>query len=415
MEFALLFQRLLIALGLGLLVGLQRERVASRLAGVRTFPLVTILGVFCATLAQSFGGGVVAAGFLALAGLIIIGNIAEYRAGTVDPGRTTEVALLLMFALGAYLVVGLTEIAVAVGALVAVLLYLKESLHGVTAKLKETDVKAVMQFALISLVILPVLPDRFFGPYGVLNLRHIWLMVVLVVGLSLVGYVIYKFLAPSAGTLMGGLLGGFVSSTATTVSYARRSAASPLSSGVAGVVIMIASTIVLLRLLLEIAVVAPPFWAVAGPPILTLLTVLGLFSLWLWFRGRKEQDEIPAVENPCEMKSALLFGLSYALVLLGVAAASEHFGNRGLYVAAALSGLTKLDAITLSTSQLVNTGRVDGQTGWRLILVAVMANLFFKGVIVAVLGHKRLLHKVTVFNVVGTMVVIAVLLFWPSV
>ncbi|MCK5352360.1 MgtC/SapB family protein, partial [bacterium] len=112
--------------------------------------------------------------------------------------------------------VGPVEVAVAVGALVAVLLYLKESLHGVTTKLKEADVKAVMQFAVISLVILPVLPDRFFGPYAVLNLRHIWLMVVLVVGISLVGYVLYKFLTPSAGALMGGLLGGFVSSTATT-------------------------------------------------------------------------------------------------------------------------------------------------------------------------------------------------------
>jgi uncharacterized membrane protein (DUF4010 family) len=413
MELTFLVYRLLIALGLGLLVGLQRERAASPLAGVRTFPLVTLLGVFCATLAQSFGGGVMAAGFLALAGLIIIGNIAEYRAGNVDPGRTTEVAILLMFGLGAYLVVGPVEVAVAVGALVAILLYLKESLHDVTTKLKEADVKAVMQFAVISLVILPVLPDRFLGPYGVLNLRHIWLMVVLVVGISLVGYVLYKLLTPSAGALVGGLLGGFVSSTATTVTYARRSAASPLSLGVAGVVIMIASTIVLVRLLLEIAVVAPPFLAVAGPPLLTLLTVLGLFSLWLWFRGRKEQDEMPTVDNPCEMKSAMLFGLSYAVVLLGVAAASEHFGTRGLYVAAALSGLTKLDAITLSTSQLVNTGRVDGHTAWRLILVAVMANLFFKGVIVAVLGNKRLLHRVTVFNVVGAMVVITLLLFWP--
>jgi uncharacterized membrane protein (DUF4010 family) len=235
-------------------------------------------------------------------------------------------------------------------------------------------------------------------------------MVVLVVGIRQVGYVLYKLLTPSAGALVGGLLGGFVSSTATTVTYARRSAASPLSSGVAGVVITIASTIVLVRLLLEIAVVAPPFLAVAGPPLLTLLTVLGLFSLWLWFRGRKQQDEMPSVENPCEMKSAMLFGLSYAVVLLGVAAASEHFGTRGLYVAAALSGLTKLDAITLSTSQLVNTGRVDGQTGWRLILVAVMANLFFKGAIVAVLGNRRLLHRVTLFNVVGTMVVIILLL-----
>jgi uncharacterized membrane protein (DUF4010 family) len=214
MELTVLFQQLGIALGLGLLVGLQRERAASRLAGVRTFPLVTILGTVSALLGQAFGGWILAAGFLALAGTIFANKEIESREGPADPGLTTEVALLLMFGVGAYLVSGHREAAIAIGGGVAVLLQFKGELHGIVAKLGDNDLKAIMQFALLSLVILPILPNRVYGPFSVLNPRQIWWMVVLIVGISLVGYILYKFSGTGTGVVVNGLLGGVISSTA---------------------------------------------------------------------------------------------------------------------------------------------------------------------------------------------------------
>jgi uncharacterized membrane protein (DUF4010 family) len=393
---------------------LQRESAASRLAGVRTFPLITILGTVCALLAQAFGGWIIALGLLALAGIILTGKIVALKEGDLDPGLTTEVAMLLMFSVGAYLVIGHRTVAIAIGGGVAVLLQFKGQLHGIVARLGEKDLKAIMQFALISLVILPVLPDRTYGPFAVLNPRNIWWMVVLIVGLSLSGYISYKFFGEQAGIVLGGILGGVISSTATTVSYARRTAKAPESSGLAAVAVMIASTVVFARLLLEIAAVAPSFWPVAGPPLLVMLALFAAFSAALWLGDRNKPHEMPEQENPSQLKSALLFGLLYAVALLAVAAVKERFGHEGLYVVAGLSGLTDVDAITLSTSQLVKANRLGASDGWRLILLATMSNLVFKAAVVAVLGHRRLLMKVAVLYGLALAVGAALLLWWPN-
>jgi uncharacterized membrane protein (DUF4010 family) len=410
----MLFKQLAIALGLGLLVGLQREYAASQLAGIRTFPLVTILGVVCAMLAQSFGGWVIAAGLMAVAGLIIVGNLEKLHAGPADPGLTTEVAMLLMYGVGAYVVVGPETIAIALGAGAAVLLQYKGQLHGMARKLGDEDLRAIMQFVLISLVILPVLPNRTYDPYAVLNPREIWLMVVLIVGLSLAGYITYKFFGEHAGLLLGGTLGGVISSTATTVSYARRTAHDPQSSRLASVVIMIASTVVFARVMIEIAVVQVSFLGMAWPPFAVLLSLFIAMSGILWLKGRDEPHVMPAQENPSELKAALVFGLVYAVVRLAVAVAKAHFGDRGLYVVAALSGLTDVDAITLSTSQLVGTGQLDPEQGWRIIVIALMSNVCFKGATIAALGHKDLLFRVIWLYGIGLVSGILLVLVWPE-
>jgi uncharacterized membrane protein (DUF4010 family) len=394
MELSLLFQQLGIALGLGLLVGLQRESAAAPLAGVRTYPLVTILGAVCSLLARPFGGWIVAAGIIALSVLIVVGKAIEMSRGGGDPGLTTEVALLLMFSVGAYLVIGDQAIAIAVGGGAAVLLHFKGELHGAVARLGATDLKAIMQFALISLVILPVLPNRAYGPFAVLNPRNIWWMVVLIVGISLGGYIIYRFLGQRAGIALGGVLGGTISSTATTVSYAKRAATAPAAAGPAALVILIASAVVFARLQVEIAAVAPALLPAAAPPLMAPLVLLSTWSFALWFKSRKEHSEMPEQENPSELKSALLFGLIYAVVLFVVAAVKERYGNRGLYVVAGLSGLTDVDAITLSTAQLVNAGRLSAGEAWKLIVVAAMSNLVFKAAAIAALGGWRLLIRI---------------------
>jgi uncharacterized membrane protein (DUF4010 family) len=406
-----LFQVLGIALGLGLLVGLQRESAASPLAGVRTFPLVTILGTLCAWLSQAYGGWILAAGILALATLIFIGKQGEQERGRSDIGLTTEVAILLMFAVGAYLVVGYREVAIAIGGGVAVLLHFKGQLHGLVERLGENDLKAIMQFALISLVILPVLPNRTYLPYGVINPRNIWWMVVLIVGISLGGYIVYKFFGQQAGIVLGGILGGLISSTATTVSYSKRTKSLPESVSLAAIVIIIATAVVFARLMIEIATVAPAFLKTAAVPLLLMLILLILLSVLLWFLNRHDQNAMPEMANPTELKSALLFGLIYAVVLFAVAAVKEHFGNRGLFVVAGISGLTDVDAITLSTSRLVNDGRLSAESGWRVILVAALSNLIFKGGMIALLGHRQLRIKLLPYYGIALVAGILILLF----
>lgn len=416
MTISFIFQQLGIALVLSLLVGLQRESVASRIAGLRTFPLVTVFGLLTALLAQTWGGWMIVAGLVSLAVLIFSGKMAESDEGNPDPGLTTEVALLLMYGVGAYLMIGYREIAIAMGGGIAVLLHFKGQLHNVVVRLSDADLKAIMQFALISLVILPILPNNYYGPngYDVFNPRNTWLMVVLIVGINLSGYIIYKFFGEKVGLLLGGLLGGLISSTATTVTYARRTAQAAEASVPAAIVILIASCVVFARLLLEIATVSPHFLSVAFGPLLTMMIVLALVTLVLWLVKHDEIDDMPDPENPSELKSALLFGLFYSVILFAVAFAREKFGSSGLYFVAAISGLTDVDAITLSTSQLVNLNRITPDRGWRLITVATISNLLFKALTIAVIGHRRLLLKTGIGFVAVILSGVAILLFWPS-
>jgi len=389
------FRHLGIAVGLGLLVGLQRERVKAGLAGLRTFPLITMLGAMCGMLAVALGAWVLAAGFLALAAMIVVGKIAILRRRSADPGLTTEVAILLMFSVGAMLVAGNETLAIAVGGAVAVLLQFKGPMHGFAAKLGDEDLQAIMKFVLLSLVILPVLPDRAIGPYAVWSPRQIWWMVVLIVGINLGGYIAYKFFGEKAGSALGGILGGLISSTATTVSYARRTMQFADASHHAAIVIMIASTVGTFRILAEIGVVAPAFFPIVAPPFVILLVLLAILSAAVRFAGDKNEGaDMPPQQNPTELKSALLFGMLYAVVLLAVAFGKNYLGNKGLYVVAALSGLTDMDAISLSTARLVTTGGVTADNGWRLILVGFLSNITFKGGLTVLLGHRRLFARI---------------------
>ena len=391
-----IFSRLGIVLGLGLLVGLQRQRTDARLAGFRTFPLVTLFGALCALLAENFGGWTVAGGLAGLALIIVGGNLPLLRAGEERPGLTTEVTMLLMFVVGAYTMVGSLAVAIATCGAVAVLLHLKPQMHSMAKNIGDRDFTAIMQFALISLVILPVLPNKVYGPFEVLNPFKIWLMVVLIVAISLGGYVAYKLIGVRAGAWASGVLGGLISSTATTVSVARRSRQSPGRTEVAAFVIMMASAVSLLRVGILVGVTAPQFLRAAFAPLVAMLAMLALIGWWNLHRSDAGPSSLPEQNNPAELKPAVVFGLLYALVLLGVAAANEHFGRNGLYVAAVISGLTDMDAITLSVTQLVNSAGIAPGTGWRLILVAAMANLAFKTATVAALGERRLLRLVAV-------------------
>jgi uncharacterized membrane protein (DUF4010 family) len=408
------FGDLAIALGLGLIVGLQRQSAASELAGLRTFPLVTLLGAVAGLLVAPAGGWVLGAGMVGVIAATAMGNAARLRSPDIDPGITTEVALLLMYALGAYVVLGHRAVAVVLAGTVAVLLHFKAELHGLVARLDPSDLRAIMQLVLLALVVLPVLPDDSFGPYAVFNPREMWLMVVLIVGLSLAGYIALRYFGESAGIVAGGLLGGLVSSTATTVSWARGTRVRPAMSRAAALVILIATTVVYARVLVEIALVAPPLLSVASPPILLLGVAMALAALGLWWRTRREAPSRSEPGHPADLRSALTFAAFYVVVLLALAWVKDRAGTRGLFAASAISGLTDVDAITLSVSRLAGLGQIHFRQAWRLIVVALLANLVFKAVLAAVLGDGRLRRWVVVLFGLQVLAGTALLAFWPD-
>lgn len=412
---AAVYQAIAISLGLGLLVGLQREWKESEIAGIRTFPLITMLGTTTTLLSETAGAWVIPAGLLSVALMLLIGNLAKLQAGKFDPGLTTEVAALLMFGVGAIVAAGYTGPAVVTTGIVAVLLHWKKPLHGFVDRIGERDLRGVIHLVLIALVILPLLPDTTYGPYDVLNPYRIWWMVVLIVGISMAAYVAYKLVGPRVGAVLGGILGGLISSTATTVSYARQTKASPDAAAMAALVIIIASTIVNVRVLFEIAVVAPELLRVALAPILILMALMALECLVLYFPLRKVAPAPPDQDNPAQLLPALIFGALYAVVLFIVAVAKEEFGDSALYVVAIISGLTDMDAITLSTAKLFNDGRLQASVAWRVILVGAMSNLVFKAGAVALLGSRRLLLYVTILFGIALAGSGVLLQFWPDV
>jgi uncharacterized membrane protein (DUF4010 family) len=415
MELSAAFVQLGIALGVGLLIGLQRERKTGDIAGFRTFTLVCLTGTLCGQLSAPLGGWVVAAALLALAALIYVGNMAKIHAGRPEPGLTTEISLLLIFGVGVYLAVGPPQVAVAVAGATAVLLQLKQELHGFAARIGDRDLLGIIQFVLVTMVILPVLPDRDYGPWGVLNPREIWWMVVLVVGLSLAAYVGLKLLGERGGTIAGGALGGMVSSTAATLAVARRAAAGELKTTTAARIALIAAAMVYVRVLVEIAVVAPQQLSPAMGPLLFMLALLLTLVVVAWRRDRGDGEEPPTeARNPAQLRAALVFGALYAAVLLAAAWARDRWGISGLFGVAAVTGLVDVNAITLSTARLSREGGISADLLWRVVLLATLANLLFKGVLVAIWSSRDLARRLAPWFLVALLGGGVVLALWPG-
>jgi uncharacterized membrane protein (DUF4010 family) len=273
-----------------------------------------------------------------------------------------------------------------------------------------------MTFAGISLIILPILPDQTYGPLDVLNPRNIWLMVVLIVGISVVGYFIYKFVGKKTGIISNGILGGLISSTATTVSYARKTSDTKSINKVAAFIITAASAIALIRILIEVGVVIPEKLPQIILPLAIEFIIMAALCVGLFYLINKDNkdDEMPEPDNPAQFKSALIFGLLYGLILLAVAFTKQEFGNNALYIVAIISGLTDVDAITLSLSQLMKNDGLNISTGWRLILLASLSNLLFKGIMAAVLGTRQLAKWISVTFGISIAAGLLIMWLWPE-
>ena len=407
-----------IAFGLGLLVGLQRQRSDHEMAGIRTFILISILGVMAGFLSRDYNNPFILPMIgLAMAAMLIVANIIKMKKfDKADVGQTTEVAALLMFALGAYLVVGSQLIGILIGGTMAILLYLKEKLHDFIENLRPKDLSAIMTLAGISLIILPILPNQTYGPLDVLNPQSIWLMVTLIVGISVVGYFIYKLVGKKVGIISNGILGGLISSTATTVSYARKTKDSQGISKIAVFVISVASAVSMIRVIIEVAVVVPEKLGQIVLPIAVEIVIVAIICVILFYfvNKGKSDDEMPEPKNPAQFKSALIFGLLYGFILLAVAFTKQQFGNDALYIVSVISGLTDVDAITLSLSQMMKGGRLQADLGWKLILLASVSNLVFKGIMAMTLGTKEMAKWIAMAFGVAIITGLMIIWLWPQ-
>jgi uncharacterized membrane protein (DUF4010 family) len=405
-----------LALAIGLLIGLQRERVKEGPAGIRTFALIALAGYLIGVIGSRSGGWVVCGGIVFLAAILVTGNFLDARKNAEHgTGATTEIAALLVFAIGIYLADSdnARGPAVLFAGVTALLLHYKTPLHQFVRGLGPDDVRAIMQFVLITLVVLPVLPNRTYGPFDVFNPFKAWLMVVLIVGIGLGGYLAYRLAGARVGTLLSGILGGLVSSTATTVTASRFARTDEKRITAAALIVLLASSVSVVRILVEVAVVDPRHLLETAPPLATFLVAFLLFTFLLYRRRSAEVLHLDPPANPAGLKSAILFGVLYVVVLFGVATARHHLGDAGLYGIAVLSGLTDVDAITLSTADLVGTGSLEPSTGWRVILIAALANLVFKGGIVSVTGGRSLFLRVLPVYGAALLTGLGILFLWP--
>lgn len=399
MEQHTLFYRFGVALFIGVLVGLQREYSYDEadapdekaFAGVRTFGLMGLVGCTAAFAAELLGSPWAFLAIVLMVGALI--SVAYYiTAKRGDIGVTTEVAAILIVLTGALSFWDQLDLAVALGVITTAVLSFKGELHGFVERISREDIVATLKFAIITAIILPVLPNQSFwaAPFDVINPYKIWLMVVLISGISFLGYILIKIVGSKQGIGLTGLLGGLVSSTAVTLSFSQRSQKNGEMAKPFALAIMIGWTVMFARVLVEVAATNMPLLRVVWLPIVAAGGVGLAYGIYLYLAPHPTEKEEVAVSNPFELGPAITFGLLYGLILLVARAAQFYFGDTGVYLSSIVSGLADVDAITLSVAELSNQGSLESATAARAIVFAAMSNTVVKGGIVLSSGSVAL-------------------------
>ncbi|MFT5781601.1 MAG: uncharacterized membrane protein (DUF4010 family) [Pseudomonas sp.] len=403
------------ALAVGLLIGTERGWSArdtedTRLiGGIRTFGLVGLLGGLAALLGQQYGLTAWISITLIFGLLVIAGYIAEQR-NTGDIGVTSPIALLLTFLLGSLALSDQRALAAACAVVIALLLSLKQPLHSAVRRLSGEEVSGALKLLFISLVMLPVLPNEGYGPWRAFNPYATWWMVVLIAAIGFAAYSAIRVIGPRKGLLVSALLGGMVSSTAMTMTLARLSERTHMHA-ILACGLLATSALMFPRVLLEVGVVNS---ALLGPLLLPLsICALTYAGGALWFLHKADSEPAnqpePFLKNPFELAPALRFAALLAVIAFLVEGGRRYFGDVGVYVVALLSGLTDVDAITLSLSRNA-IAELDSQVAVQGIYLAALSNSLVKGLLIALIGGRQLAVRTLPIMATGLLAGLASLL-----
>ncbi|HEV8365468.1 MAG TPA: MgtC/SapB family protein [Gemmatimonadaceae bacterium] len=417
--------RLTVAALAGLAVGLEREwsghatGPSPRFAGLRTFFLLGTLGGVAGWLASSESVGALAIGvalLIAAAALVVSAYFLTARPGGQAVEATTEVAALSVLALGTLAGFGYLVVASGAAAVIVLALSEKKRLRAAVSRIGEAELRAALQFAVLALVILPLLPNETYGPLGGIQPRALWTVVLVFTGLNFVGYLARKAVGPARGYGVTGILGGLVSSTAVTFQFARvsredRSLGIGLAIGVIG-----ACTVLLPRVALVSAVLNHRV-ALALIPFLLPAFILGaaITAIAVWRQSDKEKSKKEeTLESPLKLWSAIRMAFAFQLSLMAISLVRDTLGARGVIASAALLGLTDMDALTVSMNRLGTTEELIVLAA-RAIAVGVLANSVLKIVLVLTLG-TGIFRRLAAIGIAALLLVgaVSLWLFWSA-
>ncbi|MHA2878424.1 MgtC/SapB family protein [Vibrio campbellii] len=394
-----LIWNLFIALLLGAIVGTQRGWVmrnsveGSRVAGIRTFSLVGLLGGLVGILANIYTPLLLGFALIALVILACIAFVIQQRKSE-DISITGVVSLVITFVLGSLAVSGEPVLAAAAAVITAVVLDNKKELHQALQRLQEYELDAALRLLLISIVLLPLLPNQAYGPWKALNPYEIWWMVVLIASISFVGYFAIKIGGAKRGILFTSVFAGLSSSTALTLQFSHLSREQANISPLLASGILLSCGTMFPRLLIVLSVINPQLVTLLGPIVLVMMAALYLPAWWIWRRSEVEQIEQPNKQtNPLALQSALFFGVVLAVIMLLSHALSDLFGSAGVLILSALSGITDVDAISLALGRH-STQTLSVETAALGILIAASVNTVVKMGMVVAIGDKALWRRV---------------------
>lgn len=384
---------LAISIGIGFLIGTERQfsketiEHEEQFAGIRTFTMLSIFGFISAVLASVMSFWVFGLSLIGVFAFVILAYLRDNKEPG-NKGATSEFAQLITFMLGAIVFSDMILFALIIMVVILLLLTFKPSLHLFVKQLNRQELLAIILFVVMSALVMPFLPNTKFGPYGLWNLKEIWQMVVLVSGTSLIGYMIAKFMG-DRGTVIAGVVGGLVSSTSVALTFSRKSkepSVSANSSFYFAIAIISACTVMFLRVLFEVYIVNYELFIDLWLPIL-LISLAGFGSIILLYFSKKgtPANNGLILKNPLDLGTAIKFALLYATVQVLVKYGGEHFGDGGTYIVGAISGITDVDAITLSMAKLAKAGG-DHALAINTILIAAFTNTFVKLIIVFSIG-----------------------------
>lgn len=378
------------SLGIGFLIGLERERHEDKIAGVRSFTLIALLGALSGYLSTALQ--MLYAPWVLLPLIVISFLAAQFRAAKPESDTTSVIAAVITFLLGHILWFDDSLLPAALAIAVTAVLYFREELRDLPRRLTRQDILSFFQFAAIAFILLPILPDQTYGPYAVFNPYQVGWLVVLISGISLAGYVALRLIRGKQGLFVVGLLGGLVSTTATTLVYSRHSQRASHFATSAATIILLSHLMLFIRVAVVTAVVQTSMLKMMLPWIIGGLGA-GLICLMILLRyAPSAAQQLPELEvsNPAELKTALGFALGFTVVLLLSAWMNDVFQNTGAYVVAFFSGLTDMDAITIANMKLFAQGTIDAKVAVIAIVIAFIANLMFKLGITLTVGDRQL-------------------------